>query len=209
MTNSTDVFLSHNWGTDEEGRDNHERVALINEALNKLGYCTWFDEEDLTGDIDDKIAKGIEQTKCVIVFMTQKYLEKVNGGNATDFCQIEFCHASNVKTKDKMVAVIMEPCMTGGEWIGRVGLYLNRKMFIDMSDNVKDENYLMEKMKSLQKELRAMGIQPTSVTKNMRIKKNKENKENQSGTLEFTFYFVSQFHCIDKMHFKFLLSLVL
>ena len=45
MTNSTDVFLSHNWGTDEEGRDNHERVALINEALNKLGYCTWFDEE--------------------------------------------------------------------------------------------------------------------------------------------------------------------
>ena len=204
MTNTTDVFLSHNWGTDEVGRDNHERVALINKALIKLGYCTWFDEEVLSGDIVDQITKGIEQTKCVIVFMTQKYLEKVNGGNATDFCQIEFCPASNVKTKDKMVAVIMEPCMTGGEWIGRVGLYLNRKMFIDMSDNVKDENYLMEKMKSLQKELRAMGIQPTSVANNYVT-----TKENQSGTLDFTFCFVPQFHCIDKLHFKFLFSLVL
>ena len=204
MTNTTDVFLSHNWGTDEVGRDNHERVALINKALIKLGYCTWFDEEVLSGDIVDQITKGIEQTKCVIVFMTQKYLEKVNGGNATDFCQIEFCHASNVKTKDKMVAVIMEPCMSGGEWIGRVGLYLNRKMFIDMSDNVKDENYLMEKMKSLQKELRAMGIQPTSVANNYVT-----TKENQSGTLDFTFCFVPQFHCIDKLHFKFLFSLVL
>ena len=204
MTNSTDVFLSHNWGTDEEGRDNHERVTLINEALKKLGYCTWFDEEDLTGDIDDKIAKGIEQTKCVIVFMTQKYLNKVNGDNANDYCKTEFYHASNVKTKDKMVAVIMEPCMTGREWMGRVGLCLNRKIFIDMSDNVKDENYLMEKMKSLQKELRAMGIQPTSVANNYVT-----TKENQSGTLDFTFCFVPQFHCIDKLHFKFLLSLVL
>ena len=209
MTNTTDVFLSHNWGTDEVGRDNHERVALINKALIKLGYCTWFDEEVLSGDIVDQITKGIEQTKCVIVFMTQKYLNKVNGDNANDYCKTEFYHASNVRTKDKMVAVIMEPCMTGREWMGRVGSCLNRKIFIDMSDNVKDENYLMEKMKSLQKELRAMGIQPTSVTNNMRIKKNKENKENQSGTLDFTFYFVSQFHCIDKMHFKFLLSLVL
>ena len=30
---ATDVFLSHNWGQDELGRDNHERVGVINKAL--------------------------------------------------------------------------------------------------------------------------------------------------------------------------------
>lgn len=27
---TTDVFLSHNWGTDELGRNNHQRVLIIN-----------------------------------------------------------------------------------------------------------------------------------------------------------------------------------
>ena len=40
----TDVFLSHNWGPDESGRDNHERVSKLNEALKSKGIKTWFDK---------------------------------------------------------------------------------------------------------------------------------------------------------------------
>ena len=44
MALDTDVFLSHNWGKDESGRDNHQRVSLINKELKECGYETWFDE---------------------------------------------------------------------------------------------------------------------------------------------------------------------
>ena len=36
MAPGTDIFLSHNWGKDETGRDNHERVSIINKELQKL-----------------------------------------------------------------------------------------------------------------------------------------------------------------------------
>jgi len=39
----TDVFLSHDWGTDELDRPNHDRVAKINEALKSRNFITWFD----------------------------------------------------------------------------------------------------------------------------------------------------------------------
>lgn len=45
----TDVFLSHNWGEDIHGRDNHERVKKINKLLKDRGYKTWCDEEKMTG----------------------------------------------------------------------------------------------------------------------------------------------------------------
>ena len=35
---STEVFLSHNWGDDDLGRDNHERVVQINDLLVDAGY---------------------------------------------------------------------------------------------------------------------------------------------------------------------------
>lgn len=59
----TDFFLSHDWGTDEVGRQNHERVSKVNEKLKEMGFSTWFDEEQLSGDIMDQMAKGIESTK--------------------------------------------------------------------------------------------------------------------------------------------------
>jgi hypothetical protein len=33
----TDVFLTHDWGIDELGRANHDRVATINKELKSLG----------------------------------------------------------------------------------------------------------------------------------------------------------------------------
>jgi len=43
------VFLTHDWGKDTEGRDNHKRVSRINVALQKRGIITWFDEDRMEG----------------------------------------------------------------------------------------------------------------------------------------------------------------
>ena len=44
-----DAFLSHDWGVDSEGRNNHARVSKINKALRDAGVRTWFDEEQMHG----------------------------------------------------------------------------------------------------------------------------------------------------------------
>ena len=59
----TDFFLSHDWGRDEVGRKNHDRVSKVNDKLKEMGFITWFDQEQLSGDIMDQMAKGIESTK--------------------------------------------------------------------------------------------------------------------------------------------------
>jgi len=40
ISNITDCFLTHDWGSDENGRENHKRVSVINEALKKKGIRT-------------------------------------------------------------------------------------------------------------------------------------------------------------------------
>ena len=180
---ATDVFLSHNWGTDELGRNNHRRVSIINEELKRIGYQTWFDEDRLRGEIDKRMAKGIERTKCVIVFMTQKYYDKVNGEIPDDNCLLEFNHAKRTKKSDKMLAVVMEPCMTKPkEWKGQVGMHLGGKMYIDMTGNVESKTYLGKQMGNLKKELWDMGIKPMNNTNKIVVK-----KDPQSGI--FFFYY--------------------
>jgi repressor of nif and glnA expression len=45
----TATFLTHDWGRDELGRDNHARVSFVNGELKKRGYSTWFDSDKMTG----------------------------------------------------------------------------------------------------------------------------------------------------------------
>ena len=161
MELGTHVFLSHDWGKDELGRDNHERVSLINKALLNVGYKTWFDDEKLVGNIDEKIAQGIDQTEGVIVFITRKYLEKVNGTNDKDNCRKEFMYASITKARSKMIAVVMEKSMCStNEWRGLAGYHLRGEMFVDMSGDLKNKTYVSEQMKRLKKELQLKGIHP-------------------------------------------------
>ena len=161
MKYTTDVFLSHNWGKDEKGRDNHYRVSLINHKLNELGYRTWFDDHKIKGDIDDEISKGIEQTKCVIIFMTQWYHDKVNTDIPHDKCRLEFNHAKRTKTANKMVAIVMEPSMiVARKWKGQVGMYFGGKKYINMSGDLSNKIYLETQIKKLQELLQPMGVRP-------------------------------------------------
>ena len=160
MADHTDVFLSHNWGEDEDGRDNHKRVSFINEELKTRGYKTWFDEEKMAGNIDVKMAQGIDQTKGVIIFITRKYYEKVNGENAGDNCKKEFQYASKVKTPARMVPVVMEKSMRDlAPWLGLVGINLGGEMYVDMSGDMENKTYLSQQRKLLLRQLQSKGIQ--------------------------------------------------
>lgn len=187
MTHNTDRFLTHNWRKDELDRNNHDRVSTINEELKNLGYQTWFDEERMRGDIVNQMADGIEGTQGVIVFVTKKYLDKVTGQRANDNCRLEFDYAARTKTSEKMIAVVMEKDMRDtSKWKRSVGIILGGKMFIDMSGEFNEKNYLNQKMKYLQKELEFMGIKPSITADN-------KNKREQPPTGIFVFFCLSFF----------------
>lgn len=53
------AFLTQPQGVDSQGRNNHERVGVINTALRVSGVSTWFDSSAMSGDIAQCMATGI------------------------------------------------------------------------------------------------------------------------------------------------------
>jgi hypothetical protein len=54
-----DVFISHTWDKDDEGRDNHDRAKRLNAGLQRVGLKTWFDEEQMQDNILNRMTQGI------------------------------------------------------------------------------------------------------------------------------------------------------
>jgi len=149
LLSQTDVFLTHDWGR-ELGQDNHARVSQVNRALQDKGLVTWFDDEQMQGNIKSQMTAGIDRTKCVIVFITRRYVEKVMGENAEDNCQLEFHYASMRKTAAKMVPVVMEERMLNARnWDGPVGMVLGPRLYVDMSGDLSNSDYLEQKIDEL------------------------------------------------------------
>lgn len=73
-------MLSHAWGPDSLGRDNHDRVEAVAQALRDQGVSVWLDSVEMTGNILDSMARAIESSICVVVFVTAKYIDKVEVG---------------------------------------------------------------------------------------------------------------------------------
>ena len=97
MYKHTDTFLTHTWRTDLQERDNHQRVAQVNEHLNKRGFVTWFDSKRMEGSIREKMKEGIDFTSCVIVFVTEAYMQKIDSGDKNDNCLFEYERAMTMK----------------------------------------------------------------------------------------------------------------
>lgn len=145
----TDVFLTHDWGV-VNGVDNHARVSKINAALQAKGLTTWFDSEQMEGNIKQKMTSGIDNAQCIIVFITGRYVEKVASDNAEDNCQLEFNYASMRKTASKMIPVVMEKGMRNtSEWEGAVGMVLGSRLYIDVAGDLDDPVYLEERATAL------------------------------------------------------------
>ena len=58
---SEQLFLSHAWAKDKLGRDNHKRVARLNDGLRARKVATWFDAQgDMAGNTLQAMTNGRE-----------------------------------------------------------------------------------------------------------------------------------------------------
>jgi len=45
-------FISHTWDKEKNvGRDNHARVKQLNENLQRFGFTTWFNDEQMRSNM--------------------------------------------------------------------------------------------------------------------------------------------------------------
>ena len=105
------MFLSHNWGNDAAGRDNHERVKKVAEALILQGFTVWLDHFEMIGCVMDSMIQGINNSELFVVFVTSKYQEKVNQSDLRDNCKFEFSYAFKTLRIQKFIPVVMEDVM--------------------------------------------------------------------------------------------------
>jgi len=152
----SDVFLSHDWGTENI---NHMRVQKINEELKNRNVATFFDTDPggITDELNSDMAKAIEGTKVGLVFVTQAYHDKVDGKaykGTSDNCYMEFSYMTMKITKAKMLTVVLEPEMKDPKkWNGPLGFQMSGKLYVDMCGNLDDPNVMKEKMDGLMSRL--------------------------------------------------------
>ncbi len=143
----THVFLTHTWREDEEGRNNHDRVGRVNEALRERGLVTWFDSERMSGTVRQAMTDALDATCCVLIFITKKYEEKVNSADESDNCYFEFNVAAHDKNLTNMrIPIVMEECMLNERyWKGRLKAEMGHQLYFDLSksyDGDDDEGLL-------------------------------------------------------------------
>lgn len=138
-----DIFISHAWGNDELNRDNHERCKLIAQKLIDKGYTVWIDSNEIYGNIDSSIMKGINNCKIVLVCLTRKYCDKINNCAlnqlTNDNCYKEWNYS--LFKKKIIIPILMEPSMINHflHNEGIIQMYLNSMMFINFSINLEDD----------------------------------------------------------------------
>ncbi|RHX97670.1 hypothetical protein DYB30_004838 [Aphanomyces astaci] len=128
-----DAFLTHDWGTDGT---THKNVSVVNTLLKARGITTWFDEEKMEGNVKKQMIHGIDNARAIVVFVTQRYIDKVGGNNAEDNCQLEFNYAARRKTASKMIPVLIDPSPAlkkTANWTGEVGFVLGGHLYLDLS----------------------------------------------------------------------------
>jgi hypothetical protein len=109
-------------GIDSEKRDNHSRVHTVKETLQDREVRTWFDAERLSGNVIAQMTEGIDNTAKVVVFVTERYMNKVNSEDSRDNCKIEFEYAFRQLGANGIIPVVMEPKMLDKDnWKGIFG----------------------------------------------------------------------------------------
>lgn len=141
-TSTEMLFLSHAWKNDELGRDNHQRVVLFARALEKIGWHVWLDDDQIHGNVDSCVARGIDKSSAVLFFLTRAFFERVDGpakDASCSNCLNEWTYAIN--RRKVAIPVIMEPslrdvlCWPGGI----VTMRLSSTVYIDGSLDVSVE----------------------------------------------------------------------
>jgi hypothetical protein len=128
------AFVTHDWGTDEQGRDNHRRVVAVAHALTAQGLPVWIDEVEMKGDVVMQMCNGIENSDVALVFVTARYVKKVQIKD--DNCNLEFMHAIRMMGRAAMIPVIMDKRMSNKRrWTGPFGMQLAGHIHVKMWDD--------------------------------------------------------------------------
>jgi hypothetical protein len=142
-TPHTEAFLAHDWGFDERNRNNHNRVSNINSRLKRFGLITWFDEQYLTHLIRHQMTIGLRFTKCVIVFITERYQKKIDSGDSRDNCFFEFDYFTRIFPNIKIFPIVMEERMNDiRNWQGRLNSELAGRKYV--SEMIEDDEDVLD-----------------------------------------------------------------
>lgn len=120
------------------GRNTHERVVEISKYLKIMGWNIWIDENNILNNIDASIAKGIEDSDFILVFLTETYIKKINESaknpKTRDYCLKEWTYSNHLNKL--IVPIVFEPKLLNTEsWPnGIVSLQLASSFYINCSD---------------------------------------------------------------------------
>ena len=217
------LFISHAWGNDELQRDNHARCKLLYHKLIEKNYSVWLDDNEMYGNIDSAIMKGINNAKAIIVCLTESYCNKINNAVLhnlpNDNCYKEWNY-SLFKQKI-IIPVIMEPRMRDiyVKQDGVVQMYFNSTLYIDASEdldhavnkicftlknkNIYNEKFTkkFQKIKMLDSILTLINFKPFN-NNNNNNNDNNNNNNNNNNTLINKSFTITQKEAISDIYKK-------
>jgi hypothetical protein len=90
-----------------------------------------FDQDYLQGSIVDEIIHGMTHMKCMIVFLTKQYEQKIIDEKDGKLCKLEFDNALMKFGHDRLIPVIMEEEMLNpANWSDKVrAVFVSTKFF--------------------------------------------------------------------------------
>lgn len=131
------LFWSHAWALDALGRNNHSRVLKLSEAMRKMGYISWIDEQRMNGDIDACMANGISNADAIIICISEAYSAKLQHSATSltaDNCYKEWIYA--LKSNKMVIPVVMEPSMLDQQkWAAVLLMNIGNRLYVDASSS--------------------------------------------------------------------------
>jgi hypothetical protein len=123
------VFLSHDWGYENIV---HEKVVRVASQLRKKMIDVWIDTDNMRRNIVDSMCDGIDHCDVFIVFVTRKYIHKVQFGDDLDNVRREFMYA---QSRGKRMIAIKFDDLLPKKWQGPVGMLLGSSLYVDLVDS--------------------------------------------------------------------------
>jgi len=118
------VMVSYNWGIRQEdgSYDNQERVKLVVAALKASGVNVWFDLEQMSGSIAERMAEAVEESDYIIICASKLYKESIN-------CRLECEYAQALKKP--IIPMMCEKQYRPNGWLG---LVMGVKLYYDITN---------------------------------------------------------------------------
>lgn len=80
-------------------------MAHVHHVLTRKGLVTWLDPESISSSIDRYPIDAVAHTECMLVFVTENYVRKLEG-DPIDYWKREFAYALENLGKDRTIFVV-------------------------------------------------------------------------------------------------------